>query len=110
MDVGIRMRKKVIEMLQDIIDVLGDGSDAELTRRLELIEKRLDALEQPKITINPPQWTQSPWATSCPTGGAHEYPSPWWGVNHPPCIKCGQTPNSTVITWTETSSDIKLKS
>ena len=113
------MRKKVVEMLRDIIDVLGKDDDAEIMRRLELIEKRLDALEQPKITINPQPWVPSllpsPWMVGgCPMGGEHEFPSPWLGINPPPCNKCGGpfglAPVRITWTMTSTNSAINLKS
>ena len=76
-----------------------------LPQRLHSIEKRLAALEESKITIGPVTYIPSFTTYECPAGGNHVYPSPWFGVNKPPCEKCGHSQLDTVI-WTNDSMTV----
>ena len=84
-----------------------------LPQRLRAIEERLHILEQPRITLNPPQtitWPKNEFKIAgdpCVMGGEHEYPSAWWGINPAPCTKCGQvTASDATIIYTTNDTSI----
>lgn len=90
----------------------------EINERLDKIEGLLKKLEQQTSGLQPHPDTfpggrfkpaYEPWYVPyfqlldplkvCPGGGDHDYESPWWSVEPPPCKKCGLLAENVKITY-----------
>lgn len=101
------MKKKAkvrVDKNQRVIDLLNKQAlqIKYLSDKVDYLSIALAGFSKP-YALTPFTITSTSSSNFCTDGKNHQYPNPWFGINPPPCSRCGQYTNGTGFTYSTSS-------